>query len=147
MKTIRQLFSFTKNLPHNSGVLFVFLIVSTLGWLPSIGCQFFMTEWREFAVFVVIYSSITLILYLFVGNRLALKQAKVNTLIVSICIILMTIQNGTIISLYALGIIASKSSLYIFIPCSLFISLICVETWICISNKTKDRKNTLCKRN
>jgi hypothetical protein len=142
MKTIKRLFSFTKNLHHNSGVLAVFLIVSTLGWVPSVGCRFFMKEWWEFAVFVVVYCSITLILYLFVGNRLTSKQVKVNTWIVSICIVLMTIQNGIIISLYSFRVFASKSSVYIIIPFSLFITLICVEIWICISNKTKDRKNT-----
>jgi hypothetical protein len=145
MKTIRQLFSFTKNLPRNSGVLAVFLIISTLGWLPSVGCGLFMKEWREFTVFVVIYCLVTLILYLFVGNRFLSKQVKVNTLMVSICIILMTIQNGIIISLYAFGFVP-KSSLFIIIPFSLFITLICVETCIYLSNKTKDRKNTLYKR-
>jgi hypothetical protein len=138
MNTIKRLFSFAKSLPHNSGVLAVFLIVSTWGWLPSVGCRFFMKELWEFVVFIIIYLFITLILYLFIGNRLASKRVKVNTLIASICIALMIIQNGIIICLYAFRIFISKSSLYIAILASLFIVLICVETWIYIAKCKKD---------
>ena len=140
-----KLFSFSKKINGSSSVLFVLLTVGALAWFPSLAMNgiFLIENISECILYIAIYLCISGILYLFIGNRLVSNQIKINSLITSLCIALMIILNGVMIYLYSAQIFMSKSSLYITIPASLLVTLLCVEMWIRISNKDRNKHNNI----
>ena len=138
---IFKYFSFSPKIPNNCGGLFAFLIVSTFGWFPSAGVMYFAKNIWDTAFVIAIYGGLILILYLFAGKRVLLKNVKISASIIIISITLQAIQNSVLLYLYAYQFFESMCSLWISILASLIVTMICIELWIQISNKSTMAKN------
>ena len=135
MNIICKYFSSYKKLSSNSLLIFAFLTINTWTWLPVTLNTLFTPDIWGILSYAVLYFGSFFILYLYAGYRIYSKYIKAGVLMGVISIIMMVILNVSMICLYTLHVFESISSLLITIPASFFVTLICMEIWIFISNK------------
>jgi len=124
------------------GGLLTFLTVGTMGWFPTLlsnGIFDVINNASEAILFLFIYVAICVLLFLFIGHKLISKKVKTNVFIVILCVVSMILLNGIMIYLYSYKILVSKDSLFVTIPVSLLVAIVCAEIWIRISNKVKNK--------
>ena len=122
------------------GGLFTFLVIGAVNWIPILSRHLISDVKNNISdVIFIIYIVIAISLFLFIGYRLISNKVTTNALIVGICVTSMILLNVVLFYLYSYKILVSKASLFITIPISLLVAIVCAEVWIKISDKIKNK--------
>ena len=136
MSTIKYLYLSRNKLSGNEGCLFVVIhiIASYCPIIFGAHC-FFMDKLWFLAGLTIFYILIGFILLLFLENKLASRQIKINSLIVILCIGVMVIYSGIFMYLYYLHSASKVSVFYVSIPFSWFTIFICTGIMMWLPDK------------
>ena len=111
--------------------LVTFFTLASLLWVFTAAFRVIIDKGWWIALFAVVYFGIGTLIYIYIRRRIAAKQNKQPTLLVKIiCISILILNCFLLIYVYIMEILDSIGSLLITTPFSLFITILCVETWV-----------------
>ncbi len=130
-----ELFLFGKRLSEGDYTIVNLFTSVFMGWMISLGF-IFVKEPGGIIAYVMIYLSFYLLTSIITGKIVALKKERTSRWRVLVGFLLIVVQTGTLLYLYAFRILESKGSLWITVPVSMIILVACM-LWMCLYPKHK----------